>query len=132
MNYENALFLNMFPDYQPPEEVQRLLAQAVIVAADLDPTTRMVEVSIYASDYIPQRVLNQVASEIAVIYGLRKFYLFASHRAEQLHCIETEELLQMFMAENSMNRGSLAGARWEWDDQTLHIHLSQLSRQLLK
>ena len=28
MNYENALFLYMFPDYQPPDEIQQMLAQA--------------------------------------------------------------------------------------------------------
>ena len=132
MNYENTLFLNMFPDYQPPEEIQQMLAQAAIVAADIDPASRTVEVCVFAPNYIPQRILNHVGTDIAAIYGLRKFNIRSTHPTDQLFSIETEELLQMFMEEDSMNRGSLAGARWEWKDQTLHIHLKANGKALLE
>ena len=132
MNYENALLLNMFPDYQPPEEIQQMLAQAAIVAADIDPASRTVEVCVFAPNYIPQRILNHVGTDIAAIYGLRKFNIQSTHPTDQLFSIETEELLQMFMEEDSMNRGSLAGARWEWEDQTLHIHLKANGKALLE
>ena len=30
-------FLNMFPDYQPPEPLFGMLSQAAVTAADIDP-----------------------------------------------------------------------------------------------
>ena len=123
MSNENVLLLNMFPEYQPPEEAQHLLAQAAIVAADIDPQSRAVEVCLFAPVYIPQRVLNQLGIDIAALYGLRKLSLVATHPDDQLHNMEPEELLLMFMEEDSMTRGALAGALWSWEGQTLHIQL---------
>ena len=34
---DQVFFLNMFPDYAPPEELNAALSQAAIVAADIDP-----------------------------------------------------------------------------------------------
>ena len=123
MDNENVLFLNMFPQYQPPEEILNFLTQAAIVAADIDPQTRSVEVCLFSQVYIPQRLLNQAGSDIAQLYGLRRLSLVATHPEDQLQKIETEELLLLFMEEDSMTRGSLAGAKWSWEGQTLHIHL---------
>ena len=41
---EKTYFLNMFPEYQPPEALYSALSQAAIVAADLDPESRAVTV----------------------------------------------------------------------------------------
>ena len=46
---EQVFFLNMFPDYEPPEDLQGVLSQAVIAAADIDPDTRSVSVAILES-----------------------------------------------------------------------------------
>jgi len=118
-----VFFLNMFPDYEPPEGLKDTLSQAAIVAADIDPETKRVEVAIYAERYMSQRALDDVASDLRSAYGLRAFSITASYPAHQLQCIETDELMALFVAQNSMNRGALAGAKWEWAGETLRIQL---------
>jgi len=129
---EQILFLNMFSDYAPPEELQKALSQAAIVAADVDPETRIVSVAIHSEHYISSTVLQQVQQEVAEAYGLARMDITATHPADQLQNIEPEELMELFVAEDSMNRGSLAGARWEWEENTLHIHLMANGKQALR
>ena len=132
MNYENVSLLNMFPDYNPPEAHKSVLAQAAIVAADIDPQMRRVDACLHAPMYIPQRELNQISAEIAASYGLQKFSLIATFPADQLHRIEIEELMTMFMEENSMCRGSLAGSSWDWEDTVLNISLKANGKVILE
>ncbi len=120
---KSVLFLDMFSDYVPPEELQKALAQAAIVAADLDPENFSLDVAVHSASYIPQRLLEQAQQEIRSIYGLRKLTIQPTFPEDQLHKIEPEELMALFVAQNSMNRGSLAGARWEWEGTTLNIRL---------
>ncbi len=120
---EQIQFLNMFSQYQPPEALYSALSQAALVAADIDPDSRRVNVAIHSPNYIPRRVLSQVSEEICSIYGLRALEITATHPADQLHCVESEELMSMFVDMNSMTRGSLAGANWHWDEHTLIIEL---------
>ena len=112
---QNVYLTNMFPDYEPPEELMNALSQAAIVAADLDPEAGRVEVALHSESYIPQRLLDQAARELAVLYGLRSLKLQATHPEIQLHNIENGELMNLFVSRNSMTRGSLAGAQWEWN-----------------
>ena len=113
----------MFPDYEPPEELRKALSQAAIVAADIFPETGTVEAAVHAESYIPQRLLDQAAREITSLYGLRKLSLTATHPESELQKIEPEELMQLFVSRNSMARGTLAGAKWEWKDAALTIRL---------
>ncbi len=125
-------FLNMFPDYEPPEELKTALSQAAVCAADIDPATRRVEVAIHSDTYIPVRLLEIVRREIRDSYGLNLFLLTATHPAEQLHCVEPEELRDLFVAKNSMTRGCLAGATWEWKDCELTVKLAANGVELLE
>ena len=120
---EQIPFLNMFPDYVPPDELNALFAQAVLVAADIDPEAREVDVAIYSPEYIPQRVTDHVAEDISVLYGLKALHITATHPSDQISKIESDELLQLFVAENSMARGSLAGAQWSWKGEILSVQL---------
>ncbi len=129
---EQVTFLNMFPDYAPPEALEKALSQAVIVAADINPGTRSVSIAIHSEIYMPVRLLEQVQREIAVSYGLDKLEIAATYPAEQLTRIEPEEIRDLFIAQNSMSRGSLAGARWEWEGQTLHIYLKANGKDALQ
>ena len=113
----------MFPDYEPPEELYAALSQAAIVAADIDPEERTVSVAVHSEQYIPQRLLDKAGKDLSMLYGLRKVALTATHPESQLHQIETEELMQLFVSRNSMARGSLAGAKWTWKDADLTIQL---------
>ena len=117
-------FLNMFPDYVPPESLKSVLTQAVLHAADIDPVGRKVSVDLCSAEYIPQRQLRQISGDIAATYGLREVALMAIHPVDQLEYIESEELVQLFVEQNSMTRGSLAGAQFSWEDQKLNIQLS--------
>ncbi len=120
---EQINILNMFSDYAPPEDLQKALSQAAVVAADVDPTTRTVSVAVHSADYIPLSILQQAQRDIAELYGLSGLEIAATHPADQLQKMCNDELMELFVAEDSMNRGSLAGANWEWEENTLHIHL---------
>ena len=120
---EKVFFLNMFPDYEPPEGSNEALSQAAVVAADIVPEKRRVEVAIFSESYIPKRVLDTVSKEIAQCYGLKNLHITATHPSNQLQCVEPEELLVMFVEQNSMNRGALAGAQWQWEENTLSVKL---------
>ena len=54
---QNVYLTHMFPDYEPPEELTEALSQAAIVAADIDPDAKRVEVALHSENYIPQRLL---------------------------------------------------------------------------
>ena len=120
---EQIYFFNMFPDYEPPEELNEALSQAAIVAADIDPATRRVCVAVHAPAYISRRLLDQAQKEIGELYGLASLELNATYPEEELHKIDPADLMQMFMAHNSMARGSLAGAKWEWNGTELTVKL---------
>ena len=130
MNQQITLF-HMFPDYVPPEELYTALSQAAIVAADIDPEEGRVQAAVHSEQYIPQRLLTQAEKDISQLYGLRKLELTATHPASQLQKIEQEELMQLFVSRNSMARGVLAGAKWNWQGDTLQIQLVANGKDVL-
>ena len=125
-------FLDMFPDYEPPEVLRGTLSQAAIVAADIDPATRRIAMDIYSDDYISARNLDAVQRDILALYDLRSLELTSKHPAHQLQKIEQEELRDLFVKENSMARGSLAGARWEWEGNRLSVYLKANGKEPLE
>ena len=120
---ESVSFLQMFSEYRPGESLSGVLSVARITGADLDPATRQAAVTLYADQYIPVRLLEKVERDICGLYGLRHFEIHMTHPAEELQKVEPEELMQLFVEENSMNRASLAGAGWKWDGDNLEISL---------
>ena len=129
---ERVDFLNMFSDYEPPEPLKSALSQAAIVAADLDPAARKIHVAIHSDKYIPQYQLRVAQQDICEIYGLHELLLTATFPADQLTMIEPAELMELFVQQNSMTRGSLAGAQWSWEGQTLLIHLPANGKKLIE
>ncbi len=120
---ESVSFLQMFSEYRPGESLSGVLSVARITGADLDPATRQAAVTLYADQYIPMRLLEKAERDICGLYGLRHFEIHMTHPAEELQKVEPEELMQLFVEENSMNRASLAGAGWKWDGDNLEISL---------
>ena len=120
---QDVYLLNMFSEYEPPEALQDAFSQAAIVAADMDAALGSIHVAAHAPEYIPKRLIDQAAKEISRVYGLRKLTITVTHPEDQLHAIEGEELRDLFVEKNSMNRGSLAGAQWVWTDTELTIQL---------
>jgi len=129
---ERVDFLNMFSDYEPPEPLKSALSQAAIVAADLDPAARKIHVAIHSDKYIPQYQLRVAQQDICEIYGLHELLLTATFPADQLTMIEPAELMELFVQQNSMTRGSLAGAQWSWEGQTLLIHLPANGKKVVR
>ena len=129
---EQIYFLNMFPDYEPPEELKTALSQAAIVAADIDLARGRVEVAIHCPNYLPKRMRDTVSREICDTYGLRHLELVATHPEDQLAKLEPEELMALFVAQNSMNRGSLAGAQWVWKGTELTVKLRGNGKKALE
>ena len=129
---EKVTFLNMFSDYEPPEPLKSALSQAAIVAADLDPVGRRAEVAIHSDTYIPQSLLHSAEQEVCGIYGLNELIIHATFPADQLTKTEGTELMELFVRQNSMTRGSLAGAGWSWEGNTLVIHLPANGKNLIE
>ena len=128
---KTVFFLNMFSDYQPPEDLFGYLSQAAITAADIDMERRSVSVTIHAETYIPQKLLIKAAGDIRDAYGLRQLQIEPVYPSTQLQSVGPEDLMQLFVSENSMTRGSLAGASWSWEGETLHIDLMANGKDIL-
>ena len=120
---QKILFLNMFPDYQPQEDLGQFLLDVQMLTADIDPAQRRITVQIGSDRYIPNRVLQQVCSDICALYDLRELELEPVYPAHQLQHMEPDDLMDLFVRENAFARGSLSGAQWIWEDTTLHIKL---------
>ncbi len=124
--------LNMFPDYEPPEALQSALSQAAIVAGDLDPERGYLSLLVHSNHYIPKRLLDFFCRDISALYGLKTMKLESTHPASELHKIEPEELMNLFVSRDSMARGILAGAAWEWNDMLLTIKLLANGKKTLE
>ena len=120
---ESVTLLNMFSLYEPPEELHSLLSQAAVVAADIHPEKLRVDVCVHSEVYIPLETLHRIAMQIRDTYQLRHVEIVATHPADQLSQIHPDELRELFVTQNSMNRGSLAGAAWEWEGENLKVRL---------
>jgi len=128
---ERILFLNMFSDYEPPEPLNSALSQAAIVAADIDPEMRRISVEIYCPVYISDGDLDCICNGICDAYGLNGASVTAKHPVDQLTQISATDLMQMFVRVNSMTRGLLVGAQWEWCGYTLTVHLQGNGKEIL-
>ncbi len=121
----------MFSDYEPPELLKSAFSQAAIVAADLDPAGRSASVAIRSEVYIAQSMIRTVQLEIAAAYGLNELQIAATFPADQLQSMESADLVELFVQQNSMARGVLAGAELSWEDTRCHIRLPANGRQIL-
>ena len=62
---ETVYLLNMFPDYEPPEEIRKALSQAALVAVDIRAENRSVEVAAHTDTYVPRRLTRQAEKDIS-------------------------------------------------------------------
>ena len=129
---KNTLFLQMFSEYQPPEPLESGLSQAAISAADLDVMARSISMELDCPEYIPDGDLEQIKKDICALYGLRSLHIEPHFPSQELQKIRPEDLMQIFVRQNSMTRGSLAGAQWSWENNTLHIRLLANGKQLIE
>lgn len=116
-------FLQMFSQYSPQEPLAGLLSQAVIRNAELDMEARAILLELDCPRYIPLRLLEGVCRELRQVYDVRRVELLPHFPPEQLTQVEPEELMQLFVEQDSRSRGSLAGSRWEWEGDKLTVSL---------
>ena len=120
---DTVYLLNMFPDYEPPEEIRKALSQAALVAVDIRAENRSVEVAAHTDTYVPRRLTRQAEKDILSLYGLRNLEITLTHPATELSKIEPEELRDLFVDLDPMTRASLAGAKWAWNGGHLTVCL---------
>ena len=120
---QDIFFLNMFSAYQPPEHLETVLSQAAVAAADIDPNNRTIYLKLKLPEYISVREIDGIAEDIEDIYDLRFVLIQPEYPAQVLRTLPPEDLMSFFVTQNSMAIASLSGARWEWSENTLDIHL---------
>lgn len=125
------MFSDMFSDYVPNPPLEEAISRGAVVAADLDPVARRISMAIKCGSFVPRKRLDEVAQQICGIYGLRTLELNATFEPEQLEQMPEEELRDLFVAENSMARGALAGAQWHWQGAELTVSLKGNGKQML-
>ena len=129
---KTILFLNMFSQYTPPAPLDSLLAQAAIRRAEIDPAARTIMLELEANAYIPARLLDAVARDLCGLYDVRRMSLLPRFPAEELEKVESEELLELFVAQDSRARACLAGCKWSWEGDTLQISLRANGKKTLE
>ena len=129
---EKVQFWNMFALYQPPEQEAALFAQAAVRAAQIDPVKRIVMVEMEAPGYIPERIIQSVSRQIEEHYGLERLEIYQYFPESELAKLEPGELTAMFVAEESICRGTLAGAKYEWEGTDLTIRLRANGKDTLE
>ncbi len=129
---EKVQFWNMFALYQPPEQEAALFAQAAVRAAQIDPVKRTVMVEMEAPGYIPERIIQSVSRQIEEHYGLERLEIYQYFPESELAKLESGELTSMFVAEDSICRGTLAGAKYEWEGTDLTIRLRANGKDTLE
>ena len=67
---EQILFLQMFSQYLPDDEVAQRLKNTVLTNADIDPQSRKITVELHNETYLPHRLLANVSEDICDAYGL--------------------------------------------------------------
>ena len=120
---KQVFFLDMFSAYQPPEYLQTVLSQAAVAAAEIDATARKIQMTLQFPQYVSERELDRIASVIQELYQLKRLILEPQFPAEAVTQIPQYILMSYFVDLDSMARASLAGASWEWEGNTLHVHL---------
>ena len=129
---DKLLFFDLFQDIQPSQSQYEALCEAVVESAEVDQSSRMISVSLFCQKYVPLKLTEQLEKTISQRYSLRGMSILCSHPANQLACVCSEELRDLFVREDSMALGSLAGANWEWNDSTLTVTLKGNGKKSLE
>ena len=129
---DNVLFLNMFALYEPTEEQAKLLENASIRSAELDPVQRRIQLELDCEGPISNRMLTQICRNVEQAYGLKELCIRTCFPAEALYRMEGADLADLFIRENPICMGSLAGAAWEWEGATLTVKLRANGRKMIE
>jgi len=124
-------FLDMFSAYEPDAEGYAYLCSAKVIGADVDAERRRVDVTVSSDTYIPMIQLRYARQQIMAFYGLQELQIRTKYPGDVLQDMLPEDLMALFVAEDSMARGSLAGAQWSWEGEQLTVHLRANGKKVL-
>lgn len=125
-------FFDMFSSYQPSEPLKSVLTQAVIEDACIEMRRRQVTVVLRSDTYLHLHEEDRISRELASLYGLRSVSLQMRYPSALLTEVTGEDLVPLFVCQDSMTRGSLAGAQWTWEGRELTIHLRVNGKKALE
>ena len=129
---EHIPFLNMFSAYIPDEKLSLYCADMFIQSAEMDAQQRRIHVDIHSVSYIPARILRELSQNLMAVYNLSQMQISAHYPETVLPQMDSEDLMGLFVAENSMTRGFLAGAQWLWQGTTLTVKLQANGKKVLE
>ncbi len=129
---EKVPFLHMFPDYTPPARLMDTLGKAVLVFADVNPAARRIDVQIASDAYIPKAELSGVERELTALYHLNGLTLTCQFPQAELSKMDPEEIRDLFVSQNSLARGVLAGAQYAWEGERLTVSLQANGKDILE
>ncbi len=129
---EKVLFSHLFSQCEVPEEWCQLLLGAEVLTGSIDVPNNSISVTLRCDAYIPSRVLRAVAQRIKEQYGFLEVQLHAEFPAADIVKLEPDELMGLFVEQNSMARGILAGAQWMWTGNVLTVFLKANGKAVLE
>ncbi|MBQ3251674.1 MAG: PolC-type DNA polymerase III [Oscillospiraceae bacterium] len=122
----------MFSAFEPDEATGVCFANTQILSADVDAQHRKIEMTLYSPAYIPASVMQSVRQQVMAAYGLADLRIMATFPPTEITRMEADDLMALFVAENSMTRGFLAGAQWLWDANVLTVKLRANGKKILE
>ena len=125
-------FLQMFSQYSPPAPLNELLAQAAIQNAELDMEERAIFLELQCAAYVPRRLLDVACRDLRALYDVRRVEMFPHFPEGTLSQVEQEELMQLFVEQDSWSRASLAGSQWSWEGDKLTVQLQANGKKALE
>ena len=120
---QTLYFTQMFPDCDVPASLKSILEQTVIRKANIDVESRYIFAELYSPVYIAEKELCELRSTLNAQYELHGLDFDVYHPADQLCKMAPDELRDLFVRYDSMARGSLAGASWQWEGSHLTVRL---------
>ena len=116
-------FPELFPGYEPPEELQDAVRQLAVARAEIDRDARSIALELESGVYLREEALDAVRGELERRYGLRRLELRLRYPETLLPQMDFCDLARVFIRAFSPSAAILAGARWEVGDETVTIHL---------
>ena len=116
-------FCQLFPSCECSGPLADLLSNTVVRRANIDVENRYIFAELYSPIYIPQRALHDLQISLMQEYELHDIDFDVHYPPDQLSRVDPQELRDLFVQRDSMARGSLAGASWQWEGSCLTIQL---------
>ena len=121
---QEVYFPVLFPEYELPAELADALSRLLVTSAEVDQAARSIRLTARSEVYIAQRALDSVADALRHRYHLRELALHVNYPESLLPEMDFRDLSQVLIRAYSPSAAILAGARWELDGETLHVHLA--------